>query len=63
MTIEAPQACRDCRFWRKDFGTWTVTGWTGIHADRGHCHLRPVKLAKSGDDFCGSFEARRGPSD
>jgi len=48
--------CRNCVFWKKDYGVWTVTGWTGMDRDSGNCHLKPEKVSKKGNDFCSFFE-------
>jgi hypothetical protein len=50
------EKCKNCRFWVLDRGIFTVTGWTGQGRNCGHCHLTPVAIEKSGDDFCGSFK-------
>jgi hypothetical protein len=48
--------CKNCSFWVLDRGIFTVTGWTGSGCNRGHCHLMPTVIGKSGDDFCSSFK-------
>ena len=44
--------CRDCMYWKQDFGIWTMTGWTGMGRDAGHCYLEPKRISKPGSDFC-----------
>ncbi len=48
--------CKTCRFWQRDYGIWTVTGWTGMGRDDGHCCVLPTKIAKQGTDFCSLWE-------
>ena len=45
-------ACRNCQWWRKDYGTFTATGWTGGMADNGHCHFNPKRISMLGSGFC-----------
>lgn len=55
----APRRCEDCRFWKKDYGTWCVNGWTGMDRDDGYCHVQPVKVYRKGQDIaCGKGEKR-----
>jgi hypothetical protein len=41
--------CKDCRFWQKDYGTFTATGWTGMDRDHGWCRVEPTTIAMAGD--------------
>jgi hypothetical protein len=45
-------ACRNCIYWKKDNGTFTVTGWTGMNREDGHCQYEPKAIPKSGESFC-----------
>lgn len=56
------QICANCRYWKKDWGMFTVTGWTGACHNDGYCHLEPRQIYKSGDSFCQYFKAREADS-
>jgi hypothetical protein len=45
-------ACRNCIYWKKDYGVFTATGWTGMDSDDGACHYEPKTIRKRGEDFC-----------
>lgn len=44
--------CQACKWWKKDYGMWTFTGWTGMSKDDGHCHLEPKRICKLARDYC-----------
>jgi hypothetical protein len=46
------RCCRECVYWKQDRGTWSVTGWTGLHRDIGDCQFNPQTVRKDGDSFC-----------
>ena len=50
--------CRDCEFWVWDPGMWTMTGWTGMDREDGHCHLEQKVIRKDGNDFCGRLRPK-----
>jgi hypothetical protein len=54
------KSCETCVFWRKDYGTFTVTGWTGMDRNDGYCHLEPKVVPKQADDLCQHWEGTRG---
>ena len=54
-------ACQNCVFWKKAYGTFTVTGWTGMDRDDGHCHFEPRTIPKRGDDFCHNHKREGAP--
>lgn len=43
-----PRICEECRYWKQDYGMWTMTGWTGMGRDDGHCHVEPRRLPMQG---------------
>lgn len=50
--------CKTCVYWKKDFGTWCMNGWTGMNDPHGHCHLEPKVVAKDEDDLCRHWESK-----
>lgn len=48
VTKERPRICAECRYWKKDYGMWTMTGWTGMDRDNGYCHVEPRTIHKEG---------------
>jgi len=48
--------CSGCQWWKKDYGVWTFTGWTGMDRDDGHCHLEPARIYKRATDICSHYE-------
>lgn len=47
--------CELCARWERDFGIWTVTGWTGADKLDGYCYLMPKKVRKDGTECCSLF--------
>lgn len=47
---QRPSRCEHCRFWSRDYGTWTATGWTGMGGQRGNCYVEPKPVARRGDE-------------
>lgn len=52
------RACENCTYWKKDYGIYTVTGWTGMDRKNGGCHFEPKAVSTQADDFCSHFEER-----
>jgi len=52
--------CRNCRWWEKDWGVFTATGWTGMGRDDGDCNYEPRPIRKSGKSYCHHWESRHG---
>ena len=46
-----PSQCKDCQFWKKDYGTFCFNGWTGMDRDDGHCMVAPVKVYRRGQEI------------
>ena len=49
------EKCKNCKFWKKDYGYWTFTGWTQMHSNKGFCHFDPHPIPKTENDFCHHF--------
>jgi hypothetical protein len=49
------EKCKNCKFWEKDYGYWTFTGWTQMHSNKGFCHFDPHLIPKTENDFCYHF--------
>ena len=47
--------CRSCRYWKKHYGTYARTGWTGVARDDGECRQDGKALGRVGTDFCSNF--------
>lgn len=48
--------CKECKWWKADWGTFTATGWTG-NGDKGYCHYEVKQVPKRFDDCCHNWEA------
>ena len=44
--------CEDCKWWVKDYGIMTITGWTGMDKDDGWCRANITEVRKNGKSFC-----------
>ena len=54
--LKALPRCDACVWWEKDYGMWTVTGWTRMGRDDGLClYDRARRLRKQAGDRCGCF--------
>lgn len=40
--------CAGCRYWQKDYGMFTATGWTGMDRDHGWCRVEPETRPMAG---------------
>lgn len=49
--------CETCRWWKKDYGIFTFTGWTGTDRDDGSCRHEPKAIYKSGSSVCARWES------
>jgi len=49
---DAKRTCENCAWWKKDWGIFTATGWTGMGRNDGHCHYEPRPIVKRGNDRC-----------
>lgn len=50
--------CRDCIFWKKDYGIFCINGWSGIDRKDGYCHYEIKKIYKQEDDFCSYYKRK-----
>ena len=52
--------CDECKFWKKDYGTWCFNGWTGMDRSDGHCLVAPLAVYRNGTDrACAQGVSRR----
>lgn len=49
--------CVNCKFWKKDYGTFTITGWTKMDKQDGYCYYFPVRIEKKSHDMCSYFQS------
>ncbi len=49
--------CKNCAFYKPDYGTWCFNGWTG-DGSHGHCmfHASRARVRTTAEDKCGDFE-------
>jgi len=47
--------CKNCKYWKQDFGMWCFNGWTGMDKKEGYCHLEIKRIYKNAEDFCSHF--------
>lgn len=52
--------CETCVFWKRDRGTFTATGWTGVDKKDGYCHFEPREIHKNGSSFCHNWLNKEG---
>ena len=52
--------CKNCRWWERDLGTFTATGWTNADRLHGWCQYEPVSIPKNGMKLCHCFEPKTG---
>lgn len=52
------QTCETCRWWQKDWGIFTATGWTGSNREDGECHYEVVPRYKRATDCCHHWTAK-----
>lgn len=57
-------SCATCRYYERDRGTFTATGWTKSHINEGECRAQrpgPNGWPKvEGSDRCGAYEPEGG---
>lgn len=52
------KTCKNCRFYKTDWGIWTATGWTG-DGSSGFCYKEPRKVRVSSERIgCRFFESK-----
>ena len=47
--------CKNCKYWKKDYGIHCFNGWTGMDKRDGYCHFDIKTVYKTADDFCSKF--------
>lgn len=50
-----PRECKNCVFWKADYGTHCFNGWSG-DGSTGWCRWEPQHVKTAKDDLCGHFE-------
>jgi len=60
MTGDKERSCETCVYWKKDWGIFTATGWTGMGRNNGYCRYEIHRVAKQGDDFCHNWTPKGG---
>ncbi len=48
------EICANCKYFKRDEGMWTMTGWTG--RDQGLCMFVPERVRVGQNETCSKFE-------
>ena len=52
-----PRICKNCTFYKPDYGTWCFNGWSG-DGSRGHCLVEPSITRVGAEQGCRHFEPK-----
>lgn len=50
-----PRTCKNCAYWKADWGIHCFNGWSG-DGTKGYCHYEPTRIATANDSTCHNFE-------
>lgn len=53
--VKIPKICKNCTYWKQDWGTWCANGWSG-DGTKGYCQWDIETVMISQDRTCGHFE-------
>ncbi len=53
--MDKEHICANCQWYKRDYGVFTATGWTGMDRNKGQCNYEPRPIRKDGKDWCARY--------